>query len=234
MTKHFKRIFLPLVTGMAVSAQAALFDVAVWDFNTYDAEASTGTLLPSVGSGQVNPVGGTLLEFGFASGSSEAGPDNSALRLVAPSGASMGDLIGADFTISTLGYAQIQLRFDRLRPAGSPQTFHVEYSYDAGGTWLEYGTFGPSGSTWGVDTEGSWSNSTLLDLSADTAADNHPGLRFRVQTSLVNDVATDETILELDRVITFVDTPTPVPEPTALAVGLALGALAAGRRLGRR
>jgi len=230
MTKHFKRTLLPLATGVAVSAQAALFDVAVWDFNTYDAEASTGTLLPSVGSGQVNPVGGTLLEFGFASGSSETGADNSALRLVAPAGASMGDSIGADFTISTLGYSQIQLRFDRLRPAGSPQTFQVEYSYDAGGTWLEYGTFGPSGSTWGVDTEGSWSNSTLLDLSADTGADNHPGLRFRVQTSLLADVAADETVLELDRVIAF----TSVPEPTALAAAVALGALAAGRRFWRR
>jgi hypothetical protein len=234
MTKQFGGFVTGLLMGLTLPAQAALFDFAVWDFNTYDNDGSTGTLLPSVGNGQVNPVGGTLLKFGFASGSSEAGPDNSALRLVAPAGANVGDSIGADFTIPTIGYSQIQLRFDRLRPADSPQTFQVEYSYDDGGTWSEYGTFGPSGSTWGVGVEGFWSNSTLLDLRGDTAADNHPGLRFRVQTTLLSDVASDETVLELDRVIAFVDVVTPVPEPTALAMAVGLVALTAGRWYWRR
>lgn len=234
MTTCCKSLLLAAFCGAAASAQAQVFEFTGWDFNTPDNDDSTGTLLPSVGTGSVAAVGSTQFLFGHATSSSE-GPaaNNSALHIVAPAGAAAGDQIGVTFSISAAGYSDISLFFDALLPAGSPNTFSVEYSLNSGGSWTEYGTFSATESFWGTPNTGNWANAHLVDFTGTPAADNNAGIQLRIVTTLSGAIVSPETLLELDRVYGSVDI-TPVPEPAETAAAFGAAALAAAVWLRRR
>ncbi len=215
-----------LLGGALVTAQASSFVVGVWDFNVNDSDASTGTLLNTDGGGQLDPLGNGSFDFASGSGSSDVGPDNSALRLTMPAGSQTADLTGADFGISTLGFNNIQIAFDFRHPAGSALPFHFEYSTSDGGFWTRAKMLATTGG-------GSWSNGNLVDLSADVNSGNNSNLRFRLIGELDSPLGADEALLELDRV-QITGTPSAVPEPTAVVMGVGLALLAAGRRWVRR
>lgn len=234
MTAISKVALLATFGAAALSANAAVFEFTGWNFNTYDSDDSTGTLLPSVGIGSVAAVGTTQFLFGHSSASSE-GPaaDNSSLHIVAPAGAGAGDQIGVTFSISSAGYAGISLFFDALLPAGSPNTFSVEYSLNSGGSWTGYGTFSATQSSWGTPNTGNWADAHLVDLTGNPAADNNAGIQLRIVTTLSGPIVSQETLLELDRVYGSVDV-TPVPEPAETAAAFGAAALAAAVWLRRR
>lgn len=233
MIKHFATITAVSLSALSL-VQAASFDFVGWNFNTDDNGGSTGTLAPFFGSGQLNPIGNTVLQFGFTGGSSEGGVDNSALWLVAPAGSSAGDLIGVDFTVPSQGLADIQARFDLFLPTEPTPTFAFEYSHDNGGTWFQYGTFQAGGtSTWGTWTQGLWSNANLVNLDGDLAVGSDPNLRLRILTTLPADVTSDTVLAEVDAVVVGVNV-SAVPEPTAMAMALGLAGLVAARRLARK
>lgn len=209
-----------------VSPASAALVIGTWDFNTADADASTGTLLTNDGNGQINPLGDSRLEFGFTAGSSDSGPHNSALRLGVPAGATAGSEVGAEFGLSTLGYTGIQVTFDFDHPVPSAQPFRFEYSGNDGMSWTSL-------SLLDADGDGFWSKAQKVDLTGETEAGNNFNLRFRFIGELETDVLADGFLLELDQVqVTGV--PSAVPEPTAVAMSLGLAALALGRWFRRR
>lgn len=215
-----------LAVGAAATVQASSFVVGTWDFNTFDLDGTTGTPFTTDGNGQLDPVGNGWIEFGFTGGSSDSGPDNSAMLLVGPMDSQAGDQLGANFGISTLGVTDIEITFDFRRPPGSGLSLRFEYSIDNGNFWTEATTFGPAG-------DGSWSNGNLISLGSEFGVANNSNLRFRFVGELDSMLATDSVLLELDR-IQVTGEPSAVPEPTAVVMGVGLAVLAAGRRLVRR
>lgn len=228
MIKQFMGAAAGILLGGAAGtcpASAALV-IGTWDFNSYDSDGSTGTLLTNDGNGQLNPLGDSLLEFAFTDRSSDSGPDNSALRIGILAGSPAGSEVGAEFGISTLGYSGVAVRFDFDHPVPSAQPFRFEYSGNDGITWSPLASLSPDG-------DGFWTKGTVVDLSAETEAANNFNLRFRFIGELASDALANDFLLELDQVqVTGV--PSAVPEPTALAMGIGLSVLAAGRWLRRR
>lgn len=234
----FNRLAAGASLLVAASAAAASFDFAGWNFNTTDNDGATGTLSPSLGTGTLTGLGGTVLQFGGATGSSEGVfTDNSSLWVVAPAGSQAGDLVGVEFAVSSSGYTAIEAAFDLHLQAAPVAAVRFEYSFDGGGNWTEYGNFSASGSTWGVWVPGTWSNRNLVDLRAEAAADHNPDLRFRILTTLAGTVGADEKLFELDQVVVASDlgaVPEPAETATVMGLGLGVAALIARRRLGRQ
>lgn len=208
-----------VAVGLPISAGS--FVIGTWDFNSYDGDSNTGNLFTTDGNGQLDPVGNGALSFGPGSGSSDSGGDNTALNIFAPAGTGAGNLVGADFGISTLGYHQIQVAFDFDHPPVSDQPFYFLFSTDNGTTWSTPTALNPS-------EDGSWTNNVLVDLTAESGAGNNFNLRFQFLGSLSTDTVVDTVGLQLD-MVRVTGEPSPVPEPTAVFMSLGLLGLAGAR-----
>jgi hypothetical protein len=108
-----------------------------WNFNSTlpDADFSTGTTDPSVGSGIFRFVGGATNLFGNVGGGTESDPeldDDSQIRITRlPSEGANNRAVGIEFRVSTRGYTNISLRWDQYNSATASRFWRVQFSSDA-------------------------------------------------------------------------------------------------------
>ena len=151
--------------------------IAQWNFNSpvSDANATTGTLTPSIGSGLASYVGGTVANgSGYASGSSSDpnSSDNSAWNTTNyPAANANNKSAGVRFDVSTAGWQKVNVRWDQ-RPSGTASRY-VRLQYTTNGS--DYTDF-PSGVS--VATVGFESKTN--DLSAFSNVNNNLHFGFRL------------------------------------------------------
>lgn len=233
-----------LIVGLVAAAALSQAQIAQWNFNSNPADTSTatGSLLPSVGAGSVSLVGGTTGQFVSGVGSSDtAASDNSAYNTLSYPAQSVGSgTAGIQFNVSTVGFLNIQVRFDRRHSASASRWIQLQYSTN-GTSFVPFQNYEVAGTTLVMI------NGSSADLSSISGVNNNPNFAIRlvsifgtvgsaggnVYTSVGNttpggsNYATSATI-RYDMVTVSGQ---PVPEPgTMAALGLGAAALLRRRR----
>lgn len=235
-----------ILTLLLVSVQTAAMGQVFtqWDFNTFDGNGGTGTLLPTIGSGTINGVGGVFLSFQGCFGSTDPVdfPDDS--KLVTNGYPPQGQLSGTrgvEFRVTTLGRQNIQVEWDMEHENGASYYKKLEYSID-GTTFTSSGLV--NGGVFGLPfpNEGNpfpFHNNYGFNLSAIAGANNNPNFRFRLLTvfrpgATFYDSSRPGFFYTGERI--YYDmvqvSGSPVPEPATWAT-LGIGLVAAVRRRSR-
>jgi hypothetical protein len=236
MSRHLFAV-TALAAAAAISLPAQADTLTLWNFNFgADADASTGTTMPAIGAGSITLLGGvTNPGFNSGVGSSDPEPtDDSGFQTTtyAPQGTE-DKLRGVQFSVSTLGWQDVQIQYD-LRHSNTSSRFEaLQYTLD-GSTWVDAAIFdGNAGDT--------WFNGRSFDFSAISGADDNANFAFRVMgtfapgTSLYAPSRSTSNYAggtwRFDMVT--VSAAAPIPEPGTIAMllaGLGVVALVARRR----
>jgi len=254
---------LAITTFLAAGlAGAAAQTITLWNFNSLDANASTGITTPALGSGTASLIGGTTATFasGNASGGStdpELSTDDTAWNLSTfPGGTATSGTAGARFAVSTVGFANIEVSLDLRTSNTSSRYWQFLYSTD-GASFTPYGGATVNGfnnifTSAGGDT---WNNNWTVNLVGVSGVDNNPNFTFQL-VSVFSPVGFTQTTGGLatygdnqsyrasavdDRAYATSGTArldmvevVSVPEPTALSLGaLGLAALFFRQRFSR-
>lgn len=165
-----------LLAAAGVNAHAET--IVKWNFNspTPDANTSTGTLNPAVGSGIASLLNTTgSFSSGDASGGSSdpATSDDSGWQTTSYATQGTGNKSeGVQFKFSTVGYTGIHFSYDLRHSNTSSRYEQVQYSLD-GNTFKDFATFdGNSGDT--------WFNGRSVDFSSILGASNNANFAVRV------------------------------------------------------
>lgn len=183
MNKFFTQSVLLASLGcLFVNAAQGQTTITQWNFNSVppDAASSTGSMLPSVGTGTVAAVGGTVTSF--ASGTSNGGStdpatsDNTGLGVTTfPAQGTANKTAGIVFSAATTGYQNIRITFDQRHSNTGPGNVQLQYTLDASVSnpvWVDADTASAtSGDAW---------NSRSFNLSAVTGLNNNANAGFRV------------------------------------------------------
>jgi hypothetical protein len=234
-----KNFALLALIAAAASSQAAI--ITQWDFNFgNDANTSTGTLNPVLGSGTAALFGGNTSTF--ASGDATGGSsdpnvgDDSAWNTTTYAAQGTGDKSrGVEFLVSTAGSQNIMVMFDLRHSNTSSRFIQFQYTTD-GATWVDFGAAFEA-----VSGGDFWYNQRTVDLSTVSAVNDNAsfGIRFTptfapntteyygATANAASGYATTGT-LRYDMVTISGDA---VPEPASLiALGAGIAAFAARRR----
>src|SRR5262245_59571208 len=146
----YKIFFTSLISiGLSLGASAATI-IAQWDFNSTpsDSTASTGTLVPSTGSGTFGVLGFLTTVYNApgvppAGSSDPLGGDanNSGLRLLgnwpASTSTASNKTAGVQMNINTVGWQNITLAWDQANSGSASKYYRVQYSIDNGANWVD-------------------------------------------------------------------------------------------------
>jgi hypothetical protein len=170
-----KRILLSLLLFSTANLSVSADVIAQWNFNSNppDADNTTGTLVPSVGSGTAATFGGTTTSyFGGATADAAAGTDNSGWSTTQYANQSTGNKTrGVEFGVSTLGLESIVITWEQRNSATSSRYTRVQYSSD-GTTFID----GPVITAF-PDTQ---FHSQTASLATVGAVNDNPNFRFRI------------------------------------------------------
>jgi hypothetical protein len=170
---------LSVCIGQALNAQTV---ITQWNFNSNpaDGSTSTGSTMPSTGTGSLSAIGGVTSSY--ASGASNGGSsdpattDNTGFALTGwPVQGTANKTAGIQWAASTTGFQDIQVTFDLRHSNTGPAHLQFQYTADITATtpvWTDFQVnAATSGDAWFART---------YDLSAVTALDNNPNAGFRV------------------------------------------------------
>lgn len=224
----FKHSLVVLALSLATQANAA--DISQWNFNSVpaDTSTSTGSFIPSTGSGGVSTLNVTP---SFASGSSNGGSsdpvtvDDTGLGITGFAAQGTDNkLRGLQFNVSTLGFEDIVVTYDLRHSNTSSRYEQFQYSLD-GISFTDLALFdGNAGDT--------WFNNRTVDLSAITGTNNNASFAFRVVSAFApstssyaasnptSSYATTGT-WRFDMVTVKGNVLAPIPEPETYAMLLA-------------
>ncbi len=173
---------LAIASLIAVSLPVQAVTITQWNFNSTpsDSLSSTGTLTPNIGAGTASAVGAITLSY--ASGDANGGstdpvtgsPTNdSGWQTTNYAAQGNGDKThGVQFSVSTVGYQGISIKYDLRHSNTSSRYEAVQYTLN-GSSWIDAVTFdGNAGDT--------WFNNRSFNLSSITGADNNANFGFRV------------------------------------------------------
>ncbi|HMN90699.1 MAG TPA: choice-of-anchor I family protein, partial [Saprospiraceae bacterium] len=186
-----KKIFTRFSTTLLLLSTCLLLVGSAWTQTTitqwnFNGESATtvpgGTTSPTtaVGTGTASLVGGTTATFasGVANGGSTdpviTAPPNYGWNVTTFAAQSMGNKErGVQFLVSTVGFQNIQVRWDQRHSNTSARHVRLQYTTD-GSTWVDFGTLyeGTSGDT--------WFNGRSANLSTITAANNNANFGIRI------------------------------------------------------
>ncbi len=153
--------------------------IAQWDFNSVagDNDPSTGSVMPSFGSGVAQLVGGITAVFASGSTSDSVGTDNSAWSTTSyPAQGTSNKTAGVQFRVSTLGYSNIVLAWDQKVSGSASKYLRLQYSPD-GQSLYEYPQ--PVVSTL-ASSGGSVFQSESKSLESIPSINDNPDLVFRI------------------------------------------------------
>lgn len=225
---------------LAIAAVSPAVTITQWDFNFgNDANTSTGTTNPSIGTGTASLLGGITATF--ASGDATGGSsdpnvgDDSAWNTTSYPAQGVGSgTAGVSFLTSTAGFSAINVSFDLRHSNTSSRFVSLDYTLDGGATWSAFQTYE---ATSGGDF---WYNMRSADLSGVAGASNNSNFGVRMVSvfaptggytaSTATSTYAGTGTLRYDMVTV---TGTAVPEPASMAA-LGLGVVALIRRRARR
>src|SRR6266481_4357541 len=116
--------------------------IAQWNFDSVppDGSPTTGTTAPSVGSGTASLIGGVT--GGFSAGSTNdpaSSTDDSGWQTSDYPAKEIGNKTGGvQFTVSTVGYSNIVVRWDQRVTSAASKYYRLQYSTN-GTTFSDYG-----------------------------------------------------------------------------------------------
>lgn len=148
--------------------------LALWDFNSDDANVATGTLSPSSGAGSLS-AWNTSSTF-FTSGS-----PNDPASFPLDSGWSVGgypaqgvgsNTVGLASFVSTVGFGAVTLSFDVKNQPSANKWFSVNLTTNGGSTWSPHAIFS-------IDQPDTWTTRTF-DLTSVAGVANNAGFGFQV------------------------------------------------------
>ncbi len=169
--------------------------IAQWNFNGADANSVPGGAVsptPSTGTGTISLIGVSTSVIPFAAGVNATGigssdpittnPPNLAWAVTnyAPLGTEDRQR-GIQINVSTVGYADITLRFDQRLSNKAGNTYVVQFTTNssvANPVWVFGKTFTFTPAATG--TGDIWYNLRTVDLIDATALDNNPNVAFRI------------------------------------------------------
>ena len=169
---------------LSVSTQAGTV-VAQWTFNSVpgDADSTTGTIIPTLGTGTASLVGGTTSSFASGCALDTSAPtDNSGWNTTTyPAPTAGNKSAGVAFNVSTLGRQNIVIRWDqRVSNTGSK---YARLQYSTNGTsFVDFPT------AVSVSAAASFEPKTN-DLSALPGVSNNPHFAFRIVAEFENTAA---------------------------------------------
>lgn len=174
---------LPILAALSLPASAAT--ITQWNFNSNptDASTSTGSSVPSTGTGIFSTVGGvTNPSFNSGAGSSDLGTDNTGYQTTTYPAAGAGNkTAGIQGQVSTIGFNSITVSWDQRHSNTSANTTRFQYTIDfsvASPIWVDgtQFTFTPAA----AGTSDIWYNGRSVDLSTITSASDNANFAFRV------------------------------------------------------
>lgn len=210
-----------IIAAVATACPVSYGDViASWTFEGTQ-PTTGGPLAPEVGSGSaISNTGGTF--------SSPAGWNTT--NSWSSNGWNTGEYF--QFQVSTIGYEDISVSWVQTGSGTGPANFSFQYSTD-GSVFEEFGTYAVTNDSWNTTTERPASVKGF-DLSAVAGIENSATVFFRlVMADAVSINGGTVAAGGTGRVDSFTVTASAVPEPAsfaAIAGGLALAGVAAGRR----
>lgn len=224
---------------LAIAAVSPAVTITQWDFNFgNDANTSTGTLVPSIGTGTaalLAPVTGSFSSGDASGGSSDPNVgDDSAWQTTTYTAQGVGSgTAGIRFLSSTVGFTNIQVMFDTRHSNTSSRFISLDYTLDGGTTWSAFQTYE---ATNGGDV---WYNGRSADLSSVASANNNANFGVRMVSVFA---PTTSAYTASTATATYASTGTlrydmvtlsgtAVPEPATMAtLGLGIAALLRRRR----
>ncbi len=153
--------------------------ITQWNFNSPapDANTSTGTTTPAIGTGTASLVGGTTATFasGDASGGSSdpaTGDDSGWNVSTFPAQSTSPKTAGVQFSVPTTGFQNIVVSFDQRHSNTAANRAVFQYSTD-GTNFTDFAAFTATAG----DT---WFNGRTADLTTIPAVNNNPNFAFRI------------------------------------------------------
>lgn len=154
--------------------------ISQWNFNSVppDGSTSTGTNVPSVGYGTAALIGGTTA--GYATGSTNdpaTSSDDSGWNTAHYPGQSTGNKsAGVQFNISTLGYSNIEVRWDQRVSGSASRYYRFQWSADGN-------TFNDASSAIVMNASpstASYYEAQANNLSGNASVENNAQFAFRI------------------------------------------------------
>jgi hypothetical protein len=152
--------------------------ISEWDFNSSeaDADSSTGTFDPRIGTGSCAAIGANS-SFGTVAGGKTSDPqsdDNSQLHMASfPARDAGSRSAGIQISASTAGFQNIRLEWDQYNSATASRYWRIQYSSDGGLTWNDADVI--------VNTTPSvWTLKRSVDFAAVPALNDNPNIAIRL------------------------------------------------------
>lgn len=168
-----------LLPGILTQAQTT---ITQWNFNSNppDASNTTGSALPSIGTGTLTTVGGTTSAFasGIANGGSSdpATVDNTGLNITTfPTQGTNDKTAGIQFAVPTIGHTDISISFELRHSATEPRHYQIQYTTDLTASPVSWTAFASDSAS----TNDFWHAKTF-NLSTITALNNKANAGFRI------------------------------------------------------
>jgi len=174
-----------LFTLLASVSCSAIFSqtIAFWDFNstTNDATTSTGSSIPSIGSGFISNIGAVTSSFAAGTLNDPNTTDNSAYSTTAyPAQGLNPKTAGIQIDFSTVGLTNILLEFEQRMSNTAANTYVLQYTTDRTATvpvWQDAQTFSFVPASTGT---GSVWYQRNFNFSSITSLNNNPNVSFRI------------------------------------------------------
>jgi hypothetical protein len=171
-----------LLAGLVLAgavAQSAI--ITQWNFNSVPADSSTttGSDVASIGSGTISRIGGTTGTYTTGAGSTDtAATDNTAYHTTTYPAQSTGSgTAGIQFNVSTFGFKNIRVSFDRRYSSSASRWQQLQYSTDG----VNYSAFEDFANNEAFPTTPLLMiNNKSFNLSTITGLNNNANARFRV------------------------------------------------------
>jgi hypothetical protein len=172
------------ITGMLLMAVLTCSKaeiIAQWDFNSVvpDDNTSTGTVLPSIGSGAVSVVGGTTAVFAPGSANDPTVADNTAWNTSGyPAQGSNNKTAGLQFNLSTAGFSNIVISWEHKVSSSASKYCRLQYSPDG----LNFREHPEPASAMAVSSSASVFESLSRSLEDTWGVADNPRFSFRIVT----------------------------------------------------